>query len=89
MNNSLLSDSLLLARELRKEGIDIEISLDGNQKLGKQISLAEKKGYRYLLVLGEEELKNNSVILKDLKESSQKIISKTRLYAELKQVLGI
>ncbi len=89
MNNSLLSDSLLLARELRKEGIDTEISLDGNQKLGRQISLAEKKGYRYLLVLGEEELKNNSVILKDLKESSQKIISKTRLYAELKQVLGI
>ena len=78
-----------MARELRKEGIDTEISLDGNQKLGKQISLAEKKGYRYLLVLGEDEIKNNSVVLKDIKESSQIIILKSQLINELKKVLGI
>lgn len=88
MNNSLLSEVLLLARKLRNEGIDVETSLDGNQKLGKQISIAEKKGYRYLLVIGEDEIKNNTVILKDLKESNQKIIQNNQLLSELKIVLG-
>lgn len=55
-----------LARQMRREGIPVEIGLEGKHKLKKQFQNAEKKGYRYLVILGEDEIELGLVTLKDL-----------------------
>ena len=71
MNNDLLGETLKLASELRSEGVHIEASLEATKKFGKQFELAEKKGFRYVLILGEDEAKAGTVIIKDLQTGSQ------------------
>ena len=89
LQDAFISEVLNTAKEIRSIGINCEISLDGTQKLGKQIPSAEKKGYRYLLLIGEEEINNKTAILKDLKTSTQITLQKETLILELQKVLGI
>ncbi len=73
MQEELRGACLRLARELRQNGIDIEIeqALHPTKKLGQQLSLAQKKGRRFVLILGDEELESQSVSIKDLKSGKQ------------------
>lgn len=59
-----------LAKQFRAAGVAVDLSLQ-NQKMGKQLSYAEKKGYRWIVILGEEEIKNQTVTLKDMIGRSQ------------------
>ena len=56
MDDSISVDILQLASELRTEGIACEVMLEAKQKFGKQLAIAEKKGYRYVLILGGDEI---------------------------------
>lgn len=89
MDDSLVIDIMKLADQLRLEGISCEIMLEGKQKFGKQLALAEKKGYRYVLILGSEELQKNVVNLKDLITGEQKTLSITSLVADIKTELHL
>ncbi len=89
LQDGFISEVFSVAKEIRSIGINCEISLDGAQKLGKQIPNAEKKGYRYLLLMGEEEINKNSAILKDLKTSTQITLQRENLLVELQKVLGV
>lgn len=59
-----------LAAKLRKSGISVDLALV-SQKMGKQLSYAEKKGYRWILLQGEEEITKNTVTVKDMLNRSQ------------------
>lgn len=85
MNGSFLPEIMNLAGELRSLGWEVEVGLDGSQKLGKQFQNAEKKGFRYLILLGEEELKNGNLIWKDLKESTQKTLDRKDFLERLRR----
>lgn len=87
MEESLSIEVLQLASKIRQDGIACEVMLEAKQKFGKQLALAEKKGYRYVLILGEEEVKKDVAILKDLISGDQKEISNQNLSVELKSVL--
>ncbi|MBP7280269.1 MAG: histidine--tRNA ligase [Leptospiraceae bacterium] len=87
MDDSLATDVMLLANQLRQEGISCEIMLEGKHKFGKQLALAEKKGYRYVLILGSDELQKGIVNLKDLISGEQKTISLQSLVQDLKNEL--
>ncbi|GBF51541.1 histidyl-tRNA synthetase [Leptospira ryugenii] len=63
-----------IAKEFRKHGIPVDQALV-SQKMGKQLSYAEKKGYRWILLLGEDEIAKNLVTLKDMQERSQETFS--------------
>ncbi|MEM7181215.1 MAG: histidine--tRNA ligase [Spirochaetota bacterium] len=63
--------SMQLAKKLRERGVICETMLEGKPKLGKQFAIAEKKGYRYLAILGEDEIQKNTVTLKDLVSGEQ------------------
>ena len=56
MEDSLSFEVLQLANQLRQDGIPCEVMLEAKQKFGKQLALAEKKGYRYVLILGVDEI---------------------------------
>jgi len=59
-----------MATRLRKNGIAVDLSLAA-QKMGKQLSYAEKKGYRWIILQGEEEIFKKTVTLKDMLNRTQ------------------
>jgi histidyl-tRNA synthetase len=66
LEESLYEDINRIASLLRTSGINTEIQLEPT-KLKKQFKYADKKGFPYVLILGEEELEKNVVQLKDMK----------------------
>jgi histidyl-tRNA synthetase len=84
MNPGLLGETLKLASELRSRGLTVETSLEATKKFGKQLELAEKKGFRYVLILGEDELHSETVIIKDLQTGTQHAVIRHKVADELK-----
>ncbi len=67
--------SLELSSQLRSKNINAEMYLDENDKLDKQLKYADKKGIPFVAIIGPEEVKENTVTLKNLKTKEQKTIS--------------
>jgi histidyl-tRNA synthetase len=83
MNPGLLGETMKLASELRSRGLTVETSLEATKKFGKQLELAEKKGFRYVLILGEDELHSETVIIKDLQTGTQHAVIRHKVADEL------
>lgn len=64
------ADSLRIADTLRSKGLVVETSLEGG-KIGKQFETADKKGRRFALLQGSEELAKKIVRVKDLTNGAQ------------------
>ncbi|MCL2073712.1 MAG: histidine--tRNA ligase [Marinilabiliaceae bacterium] len=64
-------DSLRVASMLRESGINTEIFHEP-VKLKSQFSYADKKGIRYVAILGEDEIKNGTITIKDMQTREQK-----------------
>ncbi|HEV8356631.1 MAG TPA: histidine--tRNA ligase [Gemmatimonadales bacterium] len=73
---------LRLAHQLRDAGLRAEYSL-ADDKVGKQLKLADARRARLAVVLGPEERARNSAVLKDLRNGSQREVA----LAELASVL--
>lgn len=69
---------LPIVRELRELGINTEIYPD-NVKLKKQFDYASKKGIKYLLIAGEQEIQSGTYNLKDIESGEQSILSAEEL----------
>jgi histidyl-tRNA synthetase len=67
----LQGQSLKVASKLREAGINTELYPDPTDKIDKQFKYAGKKGIPFAIVIGEEELKNNTVTLKNLNSREQ------------------
>ena len=63
--------ALEIARVLREKGFKVFSWLDKNTKIDKQLKLADKKGAKFTVIVGENELKDNTLLVKDMKEKSQ------------------
>ncbi len=59
--------AFVLAQELRLGGIEVGIEYE-NKSMKAQMKKADKSNAKYALILGEEEVNNNKVIIKDLKD---------------------
>jgi threonyl-tRNA synthetase len=59
-----------LADEMMEAGIDSEI-YDRNDSLNKRIRLAEKQKVPYVVIVGDEEVKNRSVAVRDRRKKEQ------------------
>lgn len=68
---------------LRKEGIKAEVYPDIT-KIKKSFEFADKKEIPFVAVLGDEELLNNQISLKDMKNGDQQLISISQLIELLK-----
>jgi len=67
---SRLGDYLHLARELRAQGLGVEVYPEP-RKLGQQLKYADRRGYRFALVIGEDEFAAGKGLLKDLAQRTQ------------------
>ena len=63
-----------VASKLRNEGINVQINME-NQKLGKKFKFANKINAKYVAVIGEDEIKNNKITLKNMAVGSQEMVS--------------
>lgn len=75
--------SLEVIKELRSNGISAEIYPD-NSKIKKQMGRADALGIPYVAIIGETEIANGTVTLKDMTSGEQRSIS----VKELIEVLG-
>lgn len=64
-----------IVKQLRDAGIPAEIYTD-ETKLKKQFDYAEKKGIPFLAIVGEDEVTNSKISLKNLSTGEQKVIEK-------------
>ncbi len=83
-STEMAGDSLKLARELRKNGINTDIYPDFDKKLDKQLKYADSNGISYAVILGPQEKEKGIVKLKNLLTKEQKELSIANLLTELK-----
>lgn len=70
-------DAIKLTEDLRSQNISVDFDMT-NKKFGKQLEKAAKAA-DFAIILGEEEIKNNTVSVKNLKTSEQKNIERNEL----------
>ena len=70
--SNYLPEAFLLAKKLRSAGKTVEIDL-ANKKFMKQLEKASKIA-KFALILGEDEIKNNTVSVKNLETSEQNTV---------------
>ena len=58
-------ESLNLANNLRNFGYNVEVEMNF-KKLKKSLDYANKEKIQYVIILGENEIKTNSIIIKDM-----------------------
>ncbi|MDP9159802.1 MAG: histidine--tRNA ligase [Acidobacteriota bacterium] len=71
-------ESARLARELRRHDVILELG-DENFRLKKSFETAEKLGARFVLIVGENEIKANAFALKDLESGEQVSVPRAEL----------
>lgn len=73
-----------LARKLREQNLAVELPAS-EMKFGKSLSLADRLGARFAVILGEEEIAAHQVTVKRLADGEQKKLSEADLLAYLKE----
>jgi histidyl-tRNA synthetase len=74
--------AVALARKLREQGVAVELPA-AEMKFGKSLSLADRLGARYAVILGEEELAAKQFTVKRLADADQRKLSEADLLAYL------
>ncbi|MBT3169135.1 MAG: histidine--tRNA ligase [Candidatus Cloacimonetes bacterium] len=71
-------ESVKIISNLRKNGISCEFNPD-KISMNAQMKEANKKGVKFCLILGENELKNNEIILKNMFTSEQQNVKRDKI----------
>jgi len=86
LGDSAKTKALALIEEFRKSNFPIAYSFS-RDSLAKQLNLADKLKVQYTLILGEEEVKKDSVILRDMETGKQTLIKTSKIVKEVKKKL--
>jgi len=84
LGESAKKKALKLVEELRQKKIKVasNFSKDG---LKNQLSLASKLGVKISLILGQKEILDRTVLIRDMESGSQEVVDFNRVYEELKK----
>jgi histidyl-tRNA synthetase len=66
-------EALLVANDLRNRGYKVEYEL-GNKKIGRALEKANKEKVRCVIIIGEDEVKNNKYKIKDMFTGDETIV---------------
>lgn len=77
--------SLEVIERLRKANIPVHQSI-GRDKMATQTAFAQKKGAKYILLMGQKEANENSVCVRDLESNNQTTIPLENLVEHLKKL---
>ena len=85
--DALGREVFLLAEELRLGGIAAVYDTEG-KSVKAQMKLANKGGYRFAVVLGDDELAQGTCQLKDMAASEQREVERAQLVAAVREALA-
>ncbi|MCL1970659.1 MAG: histidine--tRNA ligase [Candidatus Bathyarchaeota archaeon] len=85
ITESVKVDALKLTQSLRNHGYFAEFELMG-RKMGKSLEDADKRGLDYAVIVGERELREGNVVIKDLKKREQTTLSISELFEQIKKM---
>ena len=74
LSNDLIKNSLELANKLREKGIPTDL-YSKKAKLKKQLQYANNNNIPFVIIIGENEIKNKKYILKNMKDGNQNLLT--------------
>ncbi len=80
--DNLEGEALILASELRKIELSVELEIL-QRSLKAQLKHAARKAYRFVIIIGEKELSEGAVILRDMDKGSQTELKRDELLSAL------
>src|SRR4030067_372143 len=81
-------NSLQIAEKLRRRGFKTEIYFGEKDGLRDQIGYANSKGIPLVIIIGPEEIKQNKIVIKNLKSATQESISADELVDKVREILA-
>ncbi|MES0360619.1 MAG: histidine--tRNA ligase, partial [Anaerolineales bacterium] len=85
-NEDTQLESVSLAEELRQAGLNVNCYPQVD-KIGKQLKYGDRTGIKVAVLLGPDELANQSITLKDLSTGSQQTVARTETAKTIIQML--
>ncbi|WP_319588783.1 histidine--tRNA ligase [uncultured Desulfobulbus sp.] len=82
MGDAALGHAALLARDLRRSGVVVEVSSD--HKVKRAMETANKLSARYALILGDNEIAAGTYALKTMASGEQRALTRDELFAALR-----
>jgi histidyl-tRNA synthetase len=83
INDAVKSEALKIAQTLRAAAVTVEFEVMG-RKMGKALEDADKRSADYAVIVGERELKDGAVMLKDLVHRTQGTVAVDQLAEKIK-----
>lgn len=78
------AEAMRAADGIRGTGVGCDVYA-GEAALGKQLKYADKKGFAYAVIIGEDEVASGAYTIKDLKRNTQEKVEKDKIAAWLKE----
>lgn len=78
--------ALYLLEGLRREGIMVKHNL-AKSSLKTQLELANKYGVSHTLILGQKEVQDGTIIVRDMESGNQEIIDQKKIKTELQRIM--
>ena len=83
ITETMKSEALKIAQQLRLAGVTVEFEVMG-RKMAKALEDADKRKVDFAVIVGERELKEGAVVLKDLANRQQSTITIDKLVEKIK-----
>ncbi len=83
MDEANQSQAFLLTQQLRHSGLSADLNFSGGS-MKSQMNKANKSNARFALILGEEEMKNRTVTIKNMQTSTQETVTWDQVVERLK-----
>jgi len=81
----LFEQQVQISKQLRENGIIVELNPDPTAKLEKQLKYADRKNIPYVIVQGPDEVSKNVVQLKDMKNRTSETLTINEVITKLKK----
>jgi histidyl-tRNA synthetase len=79
--------SLKILKYLRDAGVMCDINFN-NRSLKKEIKFAEKNGYSFVIIVGENEIKTGNLVLKDIRKFEQYSVNWENEKEKILEIIG-
>jgi histidyl-tRNA synthetase len=80
------AEAMRVAGQLREQGLRVLVYPDAD-KIGKQIKYADGRGIPYVALLGEDEIRDRTLTIKDLKAQSQERVPQAEAGVKIREAL--
>ncbi len=87
-DESLQTEALQMAMELRENNIRTETYMDARKNIGKQIGYADSKGVQIVVIAGPDEVAQGAVQIKRLSDGHEIKVSRADLATTVQQLLA-